>query len=432
MAEPVTPNVGYTIPNTGDLVNTWGPSVNGNFSLLDSLQGGTGTQVVTSGAYTLPTTTTQNARILLTGTLSGNVTLTVPQKPSVLRFHDLTVRNGFSITVTTGASSGRTQNLPARLGCLFTDGQNCYLESEPNLGEERVYHGPYAPPLWQFPIGQALSRTGFADLFNSITNQQAGTSTSGSATITGVNSSYLGGFYASGPGVPAGATVLSGSTTTIVLSANCGSGSGAGTFVFSPWPLGDGATTFNLPDRRGTAAFAADNMGGTAAGRLTTASIPTGGVLGQTGGNQLLQAHAHGVNDPTHNHTINDPTHNHGQTTHAHGVADPGHYHAVYDPGHAHGYTTYSQFYQGLTNPGGVGWAATSGASTAAAGTGISIYTAATGIGIDGAYANIEAAATGITNTAAATGVTIANAGSGSSQNIPPAVVTNCIVYVGQ
>ncbi|BAO20617.1 putative tail collar domain-containing protein [Pseudomonas phage PPpW-3] len=48
---------------------------------------------------------------------------------------------------------------------------------------------------------------------------------------------------------------------------------------------GDGSTTFNLPDLRGRVPAGVDNMGGTAAGRLTTAA---GGVnaavLGAVGG----------------------------------------------------------------------------------------------------------------------------------------------------
>ena len=50
---------------------------------------------------------------------------------------------------------------------------------------------------------------------------------------------------------------------------------------------GDGSTTFNLPDLRGTAIFGVDNMGGSASGRLTSAyfgSDPT--LIGDRGGDQ--------------------------------------------------------------------------------------------------------------------------------------------------
>jgi microcystin-dependent protein len=54
---------------------------------------------------------------------------------------------------------------------------------------------------------------------------------------------------------------------------------------------GDGSTTFNLPDARGRVIAGLDNMGGTAANRLTNASMtPNGTTLGATGGTQQNSA----------------------------------------------------------------------------------------------------------------------------------------------
>lgn len=65
---------------------------------------------------------------------------------------------------------------------------------------------------------------------------------------------------------------------------------------------GDGSTTFNVPDKRGRASFGKDDMGGSAANRLTNSA--TGGIngsaLGNSGGEQAhvltvaeLAAHTH-------------------------------------------------------------------------------------------------------------------------------------------
>jgi microcystin-dependent protein len=72
---------------------------------------------------------------------------------------------------------------------------------------------------------------------------------------------------------------------------------------------GDGATTFGIGDLRGRVTAAADNMGGTAAGRLTTGgSGINGAVLGSVGGAEVATAplpiHSHGVNDPGHVHAF--------------------------------------------------------------------------------------------------------------------------------
>lgn len=68
--------------------------------------------------------------------------------------------------------------------------------------------------------------------------------------------------------------------------------------------VGDGATTFNLPDLRGRASVGKDNMGGTPANRVTTAVSGLDGVtLGAAGGSQLLHQHSHAITDPGHTHT---------------------------------------------------------------------------------------------------------------------------------
>lgn len=56
--------------------------------------------------------------------------------------------------------------------------------------------------------------------------------------------------------------------------------------VSTTFGSGDGSTTFNLPDLRGRIAAGKDDMGGSAASRLSSTSITTGGptTLGGTGG----------------------------------------------------------------------------------------------------------------------------------------------------
>lgn len=57
--------------------------------------------------------------------------------------------------------------------------------------------------------------------------------------------------------------------------------------IGNQYGAGDGSTTFNLPDLRGRSVTGRDNMGGTAANRVTTAGSGINGVaLGANGGSQ--------------------------------------------------------------------------------------------------------------------------------------------------
>ena len=133
--------------------------------------------------------------------------------------------------------------------------------------------------------------------------------------------------------------------------------------ISTTYGVGDNSTTFNIPDFRGRAAFGKDNMGGTAASRLTTAgSGVDGATLGTGGGDQLTQQHTHTVTDPGHVHAI---TYKAGQTPLDGGVS-----------GSAQGWYNESSRNTGSATP----------------------------------------------------GITNANYGSGTSQNVPPALVVTYII----
>ena len=86
------------------------------------------------------------------------------------------------------------------------------------------------------------------------------------------------------------------------------------TALGTTYGVGDGSTTFNIPDMRGRAIAGVDNMGGTAASRLTSTVLTASNTLGATGGTQthiLTTAQL-----ASHNHT--QDSHNHSQNAHGH------------------------------------------------------------------------------------------------------------------
>ena len=82
----------------------------------------------------------------------------------------------------------------------------------------------------------------------------------------------------------------------------------------SPYGLGDGSSTFNLPDLRGRVVAGKDNMGGSSANNLTDQSGGLNGdTLGDTGGSEThtlttaqLASHTHTFSD-TDTHTVSFP-----------------------------------------------------------------------------------------------------------------------------
>ena len=86
--------------------------------------------------------------------------------------------------------------------------------------------------------------------------------------------------------------------------------------------VGDGATTFNVPDRRGRLGLPLDNMGGTDAGRLSMANT-LGGVGGSNviavgnlpaSGVSFTPSGSISISSVTGTVTISDPTHSHTMT----------------------------------------------------------------------------------------------------------------------
>lgn len=79
--------------------------------------------------------------------------------------------------------------------------------------------------------------------------------------------------------------------------------------------VGDGSTTFNVPDLRGRAIFGLDNMGGSAAGRITNAvSGIDGTTRGSAGGAQAVTLARANLPNTSVSVTVN--------------ITDPGHVHA--------------------------------------------------------------------------------------------------------
>jgi microcystin-dependent protein len=163
-------------------------------------------------------------------------------------------------------------------------------------------------------------------------------------------------------------------TTYSALFALCGTAFGSG----------DGSTTFNIPDLRGRLPVGKDDMGGSAANRVTAGgSSIAGTTIGATGGAETV--------------TLTTPQ-------------IPAHQHNVYlkDPGHLH--------QSRITDSGGAG------------------VQSGGGLGNQQNQANTTTNTTGITigsvNGTANDNQTAATGGGGAHTNMPPAIIVPWILRV--
>jgi hypothetical protein len=183
------------------------------------------------------------------------------------------------------------------------------------VGTVMPFSGFAIPINWQLAYGQAVSRTGFPDLFTALTIASTGVSCiNTSATLTGFASTAS---FAVGEPIEAsclstGVTITSIVSPTSITVSSAANATNTVTATVFPWGHGDGATTFNVPDLRGRTFAGADAMGGTPAVRLSATyygATPTApGVAGGSQSHALLQTeippYTLTVTDPGHSHTV--------------------------------------------------------------------------------------------------------------------------------
>lgn len=389
--------------------NTWGDKLNENYTLAaEAIAGYSSIAVGGSGSYSLsvanaPTSDEARKAILaLTGTLTGNRTIVIPSTSKVYFFR-LATTGAYTVTVKTATGTGVVLS-SSNVNCVVCDGTDCYFASETNrvnragdtmTGALTISSGNLTATTGDIiaTAGDIVATAGDLDATAGYVRQQ------GSILVPP-------GMIMAWPAasVPSGWLLCYGQAISRTTYA------GLYSIVGTTYGTGDGTTTFNLPDLRGRTIFGKDNMGGTAASRLTSAiSNVDGTTLGAVGGDQRSQLHTHVLTDTGHTHSITD-------IQHTHTVGNAG----------AHSHTVLN--YQAVNNNGTqIG---TSGAELSGFGSGNFPDTSTQA---DHTH-TLTSTYTGITATnataanAVANSITVANAGAGNSQNIPPAIVMNYVI----
>jgi len=146
MVDPTTTNLIMAQPIRASDVGTWDVPVNGNTGILDQAFGGVTTLALTNSPVTLTTSQAQNSVIRLTGTLTGNVAITMA---SIYKFWtvDNQLVNSPSSYCATILSTGGS----VIIGCppgntdIYYDGTSVKYRNLDKLGEYWDYVGSTVP-----------------------------------------------------------------------------------------------------------------------------------------------------------------------------------------------------------------------------------------------------------------------------------------------
>lgn len=399
MVSTFTPNKNLELPGYNNYVNDWNVPVNADFTAIDTALGGSTLLNATgiSGDVVLTTTQYRPPLLIISGAMTANVRYLVPASVG----GQWTVTNNTTGAYTlkiASAAGGADITLPAGTAIVSCDGTTTGMRR--SVSYTLIANGgtglSTSPTNGQVLIGNSgggyTQSTLTAGSGISITNGDGEITISAPTSLpSGMVSPFA------GAAAPAGWLLCDGAAVDRAVY------SALFAVVGTTYGSGDGSTTFNVPDLRGRAVFGRDNMGGTAANRITAGvSGISGTTLGATGGDQTVGNHGHSTTDPGHIHPITDPSH-------IHPVSDPGH---IHNPVRL---TRVMGDYNGVNSdagPGNNGSIVTLDAYVQPATTGISINNNTTGISINTNY----------------TGVSVNTGGGGTGANIPPAIIMNYII----
>lgn len=140
MSTSLTTNKGLSKVTVGTEVGTWGPYINTDMDILDKSLGSTVSYALSSSNQTVSSTDAQNQRILLTGTLTANISLIFPSGVGgdwIVTNNTANSGGPWIVTGTTGL--GLTTTLPQGSSCfIYSDGTNVQQAVTTSLSNNSV------------------------------------------------------------------------------------------------------------------------------------------------------------------------------------------------------------------------------------------------------------------------------------------------------
>jgi microcystin-dependent protein len=317
MASTYTNRLGLEKQGDGENPNSWGTILNTNvIDLIDDAIAGYEVVSVSSTGITLSnnngsTDQSRNAALEFAGTLTANVTITIPSEEKTYFIRENTT-GSFAVQMKTAAGSAITlaQQNNIFVACNGTDIYELDVPTSVNTFTANILTATNVDT-------SRLTATIYVST-SRLTATSIATSVIDASSITVTGNVSAAEYYGDGSNlsgistdsIPSGAVLPYAGTTAPSGYLLCyGQAISRSTYsdlfsaIGTTYGTGNGSTTFNLPDLRGRVVAGLDDMGGSSANRLTGQQGGVNGdILGRTGGNeqhQLTEAelatHTHGA-----------------------------------------------------------------------------------------------------------------------------------------
>lgn len=124
MSSTFTTNKTIELPANGDYVNTWNIPMNGDFTIVDKALGSSVSYALTSSNITLTNTDIQNQQILLSGTLTANVSIIFPSGKGGSWIVINNTTGAYTVTAITASTAGFVLIPQSQTSFIYSDGTN--------------------------------------------------------------------------------------------------------------------------------------------------------------------------------------------------------------------------------------------------------------------------------------------------------------------
>ena len=127
MTSTFTTNKRLELPANGDYVNTWNIPVNGDMSVIDQAFGGVTSLNATAGNATLTYTQYRSLFLSVTGSISADVTYTIPAAVGGQWVVINNTTGGFYVKIASGGAGTVASVAPSTASSVGCDGTNAFI-----------------------------------------------------------------------------------------------------------------------------------------------------------------------------------------------------------------------------------------------------------------------------------------------------------------